>query len=126
MPNATTEVGLPGSVVRARIEPLKLVPLITFASTTSLMARGRSARRPELSSPLNLCKSVLVDVVDGAHHPSGVNVRADSEPAAARAVRSAVMPAPVLVSTNSSASPTGAELANRVIRNAAVLAPNTS
>ena len=55
----------------------------------------------------------------------GTSVRAVSEPAAALAVRSAVMPAPVLVSTNSSASPTGA-LENRVIRNAAVLAPNTS
>ena len=119
LPNVTSALGLVGSVVRARIEPLKLVPFSTLASMTSLMARGRSARS-ELSKPRNRCNAVLL-MSYTARMALGVSVRAVSEPAATRAVRSAVMPAPVLVSTNSSASPTGAEL-NRVIRNAAVLA----
>ena len=123
VPNATTEVGLPGSVVRARIEPEKLDPFRTLASITSEIARGRSARS-EPSMPLNLCKSVPL-MSYTARMALGVSVRAASEPAPARPVLSATMPAPVLVSTNSSASPTGAEL-NRVIRNAAVDAPNTS
>ena len=123
LPNVTSAVGSVGLVVRARIEPLKSVPFSTFASITSLMARGRSARS-ELSRPRNRCNAVLL-MSYTARIDLGVSVRAVSEPAAALAVRSAVMPAPVLVSTSSSASPTGA-LENRVIRNAAVLAPNTS
>ena len=84
VPNATTEVGLPGSVVRARIEPLKLEPFSTLASITSEMARGRSARS-EPSIPRNRWRSVPL-MSYTARMALGVNVRAASEPAAARAV----------------------------------------
>ena len=59
LPNVTSTLGLVGLVVRARIDPVKSVPFSTFASTTSLMARGRSARS-DASNPANRIRSVLL------------------------------------------------------------------
>ena len=65
LPNDGTAVGLVPFTTRTRIDPVKPAPFSTFASTTSLIARGRSRPQRGLQPPEPLEVS-LVDVVGGS------------------------------------------------------------